>query len=132
VVVRIGKLIAIVLTGAGAAGLLEVVGVEQRPLYIGIVTTLAGGIFMTAATDDSWVLIRRYFRGVWATEGAKELPGIHNTVFRLGAAVGLFGLGIVIGSIVSYDPALIVAGIGGIVAIVIGFWPRTSSDIRAR
>ena len=116
-VVAIARILAIVLVGAGMAGIASVAGARQVAFLAGVVAIGVGGVFVLASNQASWLpVIQRPATG--SAEGTESASGLFGRGYGVAAVVGLLGTGLVIGSAIDVDVALLVAGVAGVAALV--------------
>lgn len=116
-VAAFARIVAIVLVGAGIAGLVALVEARPVALVIGVVAIAAGGLFIGASNQASWVPFVQ--RPSDSTYQAEERRALFGSSYGIAAVVGLLGAGLVVGALIETTTVLIGVGVGGLVALVL-------------
>ncbi len=128
----VARILSVVLVGVGGAGLLALLHAQESALYLGMVGVLLGGIFIGASNQALFLSFIFNVREPWTEDRRQEVRGMLGSAYGGAGVLGLIGAGLVVGSALPNTIALLLAGVAGIAALLIGAWPGTSRDIRAR
>jgi hypothetical protein len=112
--VAIARIVAIVLIGAGIAGISSLAGVRQLGFVAGVIAIGVGGVIVLASNQVSWLPSTQRNR-----DHVEPAGGLFGRGYGAAAVVGLLGAGLVMGSAISSDTVLIVAGLAGLIALAL-------------
>lgn len=113
----IARIVAVVLVGAGIAGLASLVDARQLAFVTGVIAIVVGGVFVGASNQASWMpLVQRYAD---PTDEVKIGRGLLGTGYGVAAVGGLLGAGLLVGAMIDDPAVLISVGVAGLVVLTL-------------
>jgi hypothetical protein len=114
----IGRIVAIVLVGAGIAGLASLAGIQQIAFLLGVAAMFIGGVFVFATNLASWLPLSDPMGRPRSLEGSSSsrFLGID---YGIAVIVGLVGAGLVLGWAIDNAAIAVVIGLWGLLMLLL-------------